>query len=74
MLNNHPRLKNYRKNLRNHSTSAEATLWKYLKAKQVAALKFRRQHSYGPYILDFYCPSLKLAIFNIKNREIINSM
>ena len=35
-----------RKELRNHSTSAEATLWKMLKGKQIAGLKFRRQHSY----------------------------
>ncbi|MGG6496092.1 UNVERIFIED_CONTAM: DUF559 domain-containing protein, partial [Bacteroidetes bacterium 56_B9] len=45
-----------RKELRNHSTSAEATLWKMLKGKQIAGLKFRHQHSVGPYILDFYCP------------------
>ena len=51
-----------RKELRNHSTSAEATLWKMLKGKQIAGLKFRRQHSVGPYILDFYCPQIKLAI------------
>ena len=37
-----------RKELRNHSTSAEATLWKMLKGKQIAGLKFRRQHSVGP--------------------------
>ena len=49
-----------RKELRNHSTSAEATLWKMLKGKQIAGLKFRRQHSVGPYILDFYCPQIKL--------------
>ena len=51
-----------RKELRNHSTSAEATLWKMLKGKQIAGLKFRCQHSVGPYILDFYCPQIKLAI------------
>ena len=51
-----------RKELRNHSTSAEATLWKMLKGKQIAGLKFRRQHSVGPYILDFYCPQIKLAL------------
>ncbi len=51
-----------RKELRNHSTSAEATLWKLLRGKQIAGLKFRRQHSVGPYILDFYCPQIKLAI------------
>jgi very-short-patch-repair endonuclease len=25
-------------------------------------LRFRRQHPVGPYILDFYCPSARLAI------------
>jgi very-short-patch-repair endonuclease len=24
--------------------------------------KFRRQHSVGPYIVDFYCPSCRLAV------------
>ena len=61
-LNNRPSLKSYRKNLRNHSTAAEATLWKLLRNKQVESLKFRRQHSIGNYILDFYCPQLQLAI------------
>jgi very-short-patch-repair endonuclease len=26
------------------------------------ALSFRRQHPVGPYILDFYCSALKLAV------------
>jgi len=30
--------------------------------KQLLGLKFRRQYSVGPYIVDFYCPELKLAI------------
>lgn len=51
-----------RKILRNNSTFFEAILWKVLKAKQVNGLKFRRQHSIGRYILDFYCPSIKLGI------------
>ena len=33
-----------------------------IKNKQVEGLKFRRQHSIGKYIVDFYCPSLQLAI------------
>ncbi|WP_430816192.1 endonuclease domain-containing protein, partial [Carboxylicivirga sp. RSCT41] len=33
-----------------------------LKEKRIWNLKFRRQHSIGQYILDFYCPQLKLAI------------
>lgn len=59
---NKPELLVLRKELRNELTPAEATLWKLLKNRQVAGLKFRRQHSVGPYILDFYCPALKLAI------------
>lgn len=61
-LHNRPYLKSFRKSLRNNSTSAEAYLWKLLKNKQVGGLKFRRQHSVGNYILDFYCPELNLAI------------
>ena len=51
-----------RRGLRNGATSAEAELWKYLKKSQLRGRKFRRQHSIGPYIVDFYCPSEKLAI------------
>jgi very-short-patch-repair endonuclease len=61
-LNNLKPLKQQRKHLRNHSTSAEATLWNYLKSSQLDGRKFRRQHSIEFYILDFYCPSEKLNI------------
>jgi very-short-patch-repair endonuclease len=61
-LHNLHSLKPLRKHLRNNSTSAEATLWKILKNSQVGGYKFRRQHSVGKYVLDFYCPSLQLAI------------
>jgi very-short-patch-repair endonuclease len=61
-LHNRKYLKPLRKNLRNNSTSAEATLWKMLKKSQVGGYKFRRQHSIGNFIMDFYCPALKLAI------------
>ena len=59
---NQPYLKPYRKFLRNHGTVAEAALWMALKGRKFKNRKFRRQHSVGPYILDFYCPSEKLAI------------
>lgn len=54
--------KSNRKDLRNCGTAAEATLWKLLKNNQVEGLKFRRQHSVGSYILDFYCPVIRLAV------------
>jgi very-short-patch-repair endonuclease len=47
--------KNYRKDLRNSSTSAEATLWGLIKNRQLGGKKFRRQHGPGNYIVDFYC-------------------
>ena len=47
--------------LRDRSTQAEEVLWGYLKAKP-QGLKFRRQHPYSVYILDFYCHALKLVI------------
>jgi very-short-patch-repair endonuclease len=37
-------------------------LWRRLKGKQLDGLRFRQQHGYGPYVLDFYCPSLRLCI------------
>jgi very-short-patch-repair endonuclease len=61
-LSNKKELEGFRKTLRNRSTSAEATLWKHLKNSQLAGRKFRRQHSLGNYIVDFYCSSAKLII------------
>lgn len=61
-LNNLPVLRTFRKELRNHLTPAEAKLWTYLQRSQLGKRKFRRQHSVGFYILDFYCPAERLAI------------
>src|SRR4030095_6434613 len=46
---------------RNNEPHAERILCGYLKTKPLG-FKFRRQHPYSIYILDFYCHSLKLAI------------
>jgi very-short-patch-repair endonuclease len=62
MLHNRPALKSRRKELRNNSTPAEKLLWGILQHSNLGSYKFRRQHSVGAYILDFYCPSEKLAI------------
>ncbi len=61
-LFNRKSLKSFRSLLRNKSTSAEAVLWNQLKSKNLEGRKFRRQHSLGSYIVDFYCPSEKLII------------
>lgn len=51
-----------RRSLRTNGTMEEATMWKVLKNRQVSGVRFRRQFSVGAYILDFYCPELKLCI------------
>ncbi|PIR75670.1 MAG: hypothetical protein CO030_00185 [Candidatus Magasanikbacteria bacterium CG_4_9_14_0_2_um_filter_42_11] len=51
-----------RKQLRNDPTTAERVLWKYLRNVQMGRYKFRRQHGIGNYVVDFYCPKLKLII------------
>jgi len=48
------------RDLRNRSTNAETILWGYLKSK-LLGFKFRRQHPFSIYILDFYCHALKLV-------------
>jgi very-short-patch-repair endonuclease len=61
-IHNRKELETFRKINRNHSTPAETLLWTLLKGKQLDGRKFRRQHSVGCYILDFYCSSEKLAV------------
>ena len=48
--------------LRRDSTNVEMRLWQRLRRGQVEGYSFRRQHPVGPYVLDFYCPQLRLAI------------
>ena len=61
-LHNLPEVLSRRRDLRHHLTKAEAILWGMLKNSKLEGRKFRRQHSVGVYILDFYCPSERLAI------------
>lgn len=61
-LRNDPTLKQRRRELRRNQTEAEKALWAHLRNKQFLGMKFFRQYSIGPYILDFYCPNMKLAI------------
>ncbi len=59
---NDKKQKGHRKALRNNATPAEAVLWKALKSRGAGGYKFRRQQSIGSYILDFYCPELRLCV------------
>jgi len=51
-----------RKALRNAMSNAEIILWNRLKGRQIKNMKFRRQFGVGRYVIDFYCPEIKLAI------------
>jgi very-short-patch-repair endonuclease len=48
--------------LRVESTDAERALWRRLRAGQLGGYKFRRQHEFGGFVLDFFCRSAELAI------------
>jgi very-short-patch-repair endonuclease len=41
--------------LRRKSTDAERLLWRHLRDRQLAGLKFRRQHPLGNFVVDFVC-------------------
>ena len=47
--------------LRRKMILPEILLWRVLRTKP-SGLKFRRQHPAGPYVLDFFCASERLAI------------
>jgi len=51
-----------RRKLRHNLTSAEAVLWLNLKNGKLDGKKFRRQHSIGPYIADFFCPECRVIV------------
>lgn len=48
--------------LRKQSTDAENLLWRHLRNRQILNAKFRRQHPFPPYIVDFVCLEQKLII------------
>lgn len=47
--------------LRMNMTEAELKLWEYLRTKPFGH-KFRRQHPFGSFVLDFYCHKLRISI------------
>jgi type I restriction enzyme M protein len=48
--------------LRRKQTPAEEAMWETLRNRQFMDLKFRRQHQFGNYIVDFYCHEAKLVV------------
>ncbi len=57
-----PVIKEHARSLRRNLAPAEKILWKSLRGRRFASLKFRRQHPVGAYIVDFICLEIALAI------------
>jgi very-short-patch-repair endonuclease len=55
-------LKERSRELRNNSTLAEVLLWNHLKRRRMLGYQFMRQKPIHHFIVDFYCPKLKLVI------------
>ena len=60
-VHNLKKKKNFRRKLRKNLTTSERIFWNKIRHSQ-SGYKFRRQHSIGPYIVDFYCPKLNIII------------
>lgn len=61
ILKNKSQLLFRRRELRKNQTKQEKMLWKEIRNRKLG-IKFRRQYSVGGYVLDFYCPEIKLVI------------
>ena len=48
--------------LRANATEAEQKLWSHLRKGQLYGFQFRRQHSVGPFFVDFICLEASLII------------
>ncbi len=50
------------RDLRKKPTSSEAELWEALRNRRLAGLKFRRQHPFHGFVLDYFCVKHQLAL------------
>ena len=57
-----PKLTRTARMLRKHDTWAEKLFWSWLRDRRFSDYKFRRQHSFGPHVLDFFCVEARLNI------------
>lgn len=51
----------FAKTMRNNPTETEALLWSRLRGNQTG-YKFRRQHPFADYVVDFYCFAMAYVI------------
>ena len=50
------------RSLRKNLTDAEQKLWHQIRGKQLSGVQFYRQRPLGPFIADFWAPSIKLVV------------
>jgi very-short-patch-repair endonuclease len=62
MRRSQPWLTNRSRVLRSNRISAELTLWRRLRNRQLGGFKFVRQEPIGPYFVDFVCRQRKLVV------------
>lgn len=48
-------MEEFARKLRRDSSDAELRLWHFLRNRHLANHKFRRQHPFPPYVVDFVC-------------------
>lgn len=61
-LHDSPPMRTRRRALRATATPSERRLWTLLRQRQTDGVRFRRQHSIGRFVVDFYCVALRLAV------------
>ncbi len=52
----------FAKEQRRNPTPAEKIMWEELRGKRLGGYKFREQHPFGRFVLDFYCLHSKLSV------------
>ncbi|OGY36119.1 MAG: hypothetical protein A3E36_00860 [Candidatus Andersenbacteria bacterium RIFCSPHIGHO2_12_FULL_45_11b] len=55
-------IKPTRSALRKRMTAPELVFWTAIRSRKLKGYKFRRQYSTGRYIIDFYCPKVRLGV------------
>ncbi len=61
-IHNRREMRDRRRQLRGEMPICERRLWQCLRGKKICDVRFHRQHSIGSYVVDFYAPSVRLAV------------
>lgn len=56
------RMRDVARELRKNPTPSEDILWQAIRKEQLDGRKFRRQMPIGPFVVDFYCSTERLAV------------